>query len=79
MPTSTNTQFARSLRDTHARRGPLEVCKEDTAFVRSLMETKEFPIEIASRNYISATRQTCTWKPSEIMHYARNLDYLVIW
>lgn len=43
------------------------------------METKEFPIEIASRNYISATRQTCTWKPSEIMHYARNLDYLVIW
>ena len=40
VPTSINTHFAPCLRDTHARLGPLEVCKEDTAFVRSLMEAK---------------------------------------
>ena len=49
-PTSINPHFARCLRDTHARRSPLEVCKEDSAFVRSLMETKEFAIEMASCN-----------------------------
>ena len=50
VPASINTHFARCLRDTHARLGPLEVCKEDTAFIRSLMETKEFTIETASCN-----------------------------
>lgn len=34
---------------THARRAPSEVYKEDTAFVRSFLETKGFPIEIATR------------------------------
>ena len=40
--------------------GPLKVCKENTAFIRSLLETKEFPIKIASCN-IECQSPNATW------------------
>ena len=52
VPTSINTHFARCLRDTHARLGPLEVCKENN---KKNCRFKQH------RVILSATRETYTW------------------